>query len=140
MQCGGCTLCCLVLPVPSLNKKAGVQCDHCKNGCEIYGIRPAECRQFQCAYYQMEKVSGYLRPDFCKIIFEKISDNVFFGTVHPDYKLTQAAKKQIVAFGKQGFSTIVKLSEGKPLLFLSEGHTPEQVYKEFKEYLKNDCS
>jgi len=36
-QCGGCTLCCTLLPVKSLDKGANERCRHlCFKGCGIY--------------------------------------------------------------------------------------------------------
>ncbi len=38
LRCGGCTLCCRLLPVPSLDKLAGQQSRHASTGkgCSIY--------------------------------------------------------------------------------------------------------
>jgi len=37
-QCGGCTLCCKLLPVPPLEKLAGQRCQHQRHGkgCAVY--------------------------------------------------------------------------------------------------------
>lgn len=53
-KCGSCSLCCKILWIPELDKKAGVWCKHCKPGnkkpCSIYENRPTLCRTFQCAW------------------------------------------------------------------------------------------
>ena len=50
--CGGCTLCCKVMGVPSISKPASQWCKHCRTGfgCGIYETRPGECRNFICGY------------------------------------------------------------------------------------------
>ena len=135
-SCGECTMCCELLPIKALNKPANVMCNFCINKCTIHGNHPDECKIFECAYFQMSKVHIDLRPDNCKVIFEKISDIVFFGTLHPDYDLSITAKKQIVSFEKQGISTIIACSKWeKPLLFLSKNHNEQQINIEVKKYL-----
>jgi len=140
MECGECTLCCDLLPIKELNKPANILCEYCelKKGCKIQETKPLECRNFDCAYYQMEKVHIDLRPDNCKVIFEKVSDRVFFGTQDPRFEVTDIAKNQIAAFGNQGISVIlVSSKEKKPAIILAPGHTVQQVMKEFQEYLNN---
>lgn len=137
-ECGECTLCCELLPIKELNKPANSKCKFCNNGCTIHGKHPDECSKFECAYYQMKKVHINFRPDNCKVIFEKISNNLFFGTLHPDYDLSYNVKTQIKSFGEQGFSTIITCSKWpKPKLFLAENHTEQQVGYEMKKYLDN---
>jgi hypothetical protein len=137
MECGDCWMCCRVPEVKEIGKSAG---ERCKNyvigeGCKIYENRPEECRLFECSYFQMEKAFEGLRPDSCGIMFEKISDNVFFGSIETD--LTEMAKKQIDAFIEQGFSVLVGYPNEKNLtLFLAENHTPNMVEKEYKEYIE----
>lgn len=52
--CGECTLCCVVMSVPSLNKPYDKLCKHLilksNKPCSIYEERPPECREFQCGY------------------------------------------------------------------------------------------
>ena len=130
MKCESCTLCCELLHIKSLNKPANVMCNFCKNGCIIHDTiknkeqnMPEECKLFECAYYQSTKVSIDLRPDNCKIIFEKISDNLFFGTQDPRYEMTDFAKKQILSFVAQGFSVMISSTKYKnPAIYLSKDH------------------
>ena len=136
MKCEECTMCCELLEIKELKKPAFTMCKFCKNGCSIHGSHPEECKKFECAYLQMENVNINLRPDKCKVVFEKLSDNIFFGTIHPDYELTLIARGQIKAFGQQGFSTIISSKFKKPSLFLAEGHTEQQIKEEFEKILK----
>lgn len=51
-ECGECTLCCTLLGIRQLNKPPYQTCEHCKDGCSIHSIRPAECRDYDCAWLQ----------------------------------------------------------------------------------------
>ena len=134
-KCGECTLCCELLPIKWLNKPANTKCSHCDKGCMIYDIIDDECGGFECAYYQMKKVHIDLRPDNCKVIFEKITDNVFLGTLHPDHELSDIIQGQIYAFGDQGFTTVILSSKWKkPKIFLGENHNEKQITEEIKTY------
>src|SRR5712671_5304836 len=51
--CGECSLCCKLIRVDALAKAPGTWCAHCapgSGGCKIYESRPAECRDFYCAW------------------------------------------------------------------------------------------
>jgi hypothetical protein len=52
-----------------------------------------------------------LRPDKCKVIFEKISDDTVLGTLDARSDLTEIAKKQIGSFIKQGYKVILGASD-----------------------------
>ena len=48
-DCGGCTLCCHLLSVYQLHKRAGENCVHQgRDGCGTYNSRPDICQQFFC--------------------------------------------------------------------------------------------
>jgi Fe-S-cluster containining protein len=53
-SCGTCSLCCTVLRVDELGKRAGEDCTHqCgEKGCGIYEIRPEICRGYRCLWRQ----------------------------------------------------------------------------------------
>lgn len=53
-SCGACSLCCTVLRVDELGKRAGHDCSHQRGdkGCGIYETRPAICRGYQCLWRQ----------------------------------------------------------------------------------------
>lgn len=51
-QCGGCSLCCRLVPVEELHKPAGKRCKHQRfaRGCMIYAVRPISCREWSCMW------------------------------------------------------------------------------------------
>lgn len=139
MECGECTMCCELLEIKWLNKPINTICRHCElnKGCKIHNDIDDECKNFKCLYYQMEKVNINLRPDKCKVIFEKISDKLIFGTQHPGFEVTEITKNQVKYFMKEGFSVVIKNTKYKDAaIFLVEGHTHEMINLEIENYLK----
>ena len=140
MKCDGCTLCCELLDVPWMNSPAGEICKKCKKGigCTIYNDAPKDCLDFKCAYNQMEKVSLDLRPDKCGVIFERVTDTIFIGTVDPKReKPNQVVINQISAFLDDGFSVILfnkKIKE--PIIINAKGKTKQEIWLEFKKLEK----
>ena len=133
MECDGCTLCCELLEIKEVNSPAGELCKHCNNGCDIHDtIIPKECSGFYCVYLQMENASINLRPDKCGVIFEKITTDVFIGTV--DSKkiiLSDDAYEQINSFLDEGFSVVLYHQRiKKPIIFNTPNRTKESVWFE----------
>lgn len=118
-ECGGCTLCCKTTNVTYMNAPHGKYCEYCvpNVGCLIHDKRPEPCRIFQCVWSQMEKVHIDLRPDNCKVVFEKINDELILGTI--DRSINDASPlihRQIKSFGKEGISVV--LQQLKPFRFI----------------------
>jgi hypothetical protein len=84
----------------------------------------------------MDKVSVQLRPDHCKVVFEKVNDHIFFGTQDHRSDMTAVAKKQIGQFNRQGFSVIIN-TLNRTDLFLAPGHTQTQIKQEFNHFVKD---
>lgn len=62
-DCGGCTVCCEILEIPTLEKPSRKMCSNvCDTGCGIYNERPSECAQFQCVWSEGYTGEGQ-RPD-----------------------------------------------------------------------------
>lgn len=141
MKCAGCTLCCELLDVPWMDSPAGKICKHCEQGigCKIYNTAPKDCLDFKCAYSQMKNVSINLRPDKCGVIFERVSDDIFIGTVDPKVMLFKdIVIGQINSLNKEGFSVILFHKKIKtPYIFNTENITKDDVWLEFKKLEKN---
>lgn len=67
MSCNGCTICCNVLAIEAIDKRAHETCPYCDNGCTIYDARPNVCRRFECAWL-VGKWREELRPDRCGVM------------------------------------------------------------------------
>lgn len=126
MECGECTLCCKVLYVPEIEKKAGTECKYVCDGCAIYEKRPTSCQEFQCAYSQMEKVNIALRPDKCGAVFEKLADDLVIGTVEPKRESYPHMMGQVKSFNKTG-ANVVLIENGISSVFPIKGVSIESV-------------
>lgn len=123
MNCGTCTLCCVLPPLKEIGKLPGEICKYCSNGCTIYSKRPNPCREFECAYMQASKADISLRPDKSGIIFEKITDNILVGTLNPIGHSKNLLQGQIKSFIKEGLNVII-LYKGIPTVYHQEGVNP----------------
>jgi len=70
--CGGCTLCCKVMGVPSIAKPANQWCRHCRTGagCGIYETRPGECRNFICGYLSLPALPEEWKPAVSRLVID----------------------------------------------------------------------
>lgn len=132
MECGECTLCCTLCVVEELDKAAGAACVHCDTGCEIYEDRPQSCRDLRCAYYQMEKANIAMRPDNLGVVFEKLDDDLMFGSVNPEHKGFTHMNGQIGFFLKEGINTVL-MNNGSPTVYHIDSVSPESLLKRVYE-------
>lgn len=142
MECGGCTLCCELFDISWMDSPAGELCKHCEigKGCKIYSIAPKDCLNFRCAYNQIDNASIELRPDKCKIIFEKVDDNIFLGTMHPDYNeayKTEIMQKELLMFFQRGFSVIIhSFTIKNPVVYPAKDKKASDVWSKYKARVK----
>jgi hypothetical protein len=79
-QCSGCTLCCKLLPVRSLNKLANTKCQHqSSKGCAVYRKpwMPHECTIWSCRWLNEPEATAKLsRPDRSHYVIDMMPDYV----------------------------------------------------------------
>lgn len=78
-RCGGCTLCCRLLPVQELDKPADTRCSHQRTGkgCAIYRRAPFSCRAWSCLWLlEPEKTRELRRPDRSGYVIDVCPDYV----------------------------------------------------------------
>jgi len=141
MECDGCTLCCKIINVPWMDSPAGEYCKKCNEGwgCKIFHTVDDRCKQFSCMYNQMERATINLRPDKCKVMFEKITDDIIHGSLHPDYSLNYFVKQQINMFLQEGFSIIMESLQFKnPHIYPTKNVQSKDVYKKFMDKVKEN--
>lgn len=93
--CGGCTLCCRLLPVAEIGKLAGHRCQHQRHskGCAIYPVAPVSCRQWSCAWLVDEDAGGLSRPDRSHYVIDIVPD--FVKMVWPDGRVDKMPVLQV---------------------------------------------
>ena len=69
-ECGECSLCCEIPPVPAISKPANHRCPFWDKGCNLYPDHPGQCKTFVCLWLANEKLPDQLRPDRCGVMFE----------------------------------------------------------------------
>lgn len=132
-ECDGCTVCCTVLRIPSLNKDADIPCTHCDRGCRIYPKRPGECVRFQCLWSETPVLDPELRPDRCGIMFELYADERIVVAITTVAGAWQRARplRLISQMTTDGYA--VWVIEGKDRhLFLPEGDDKDSVLQRTK--------
>jgi hypothetical protein len=134
-ECGECSLCCTLLTVKDIDKSAGVVCNYCTEKCDIYETRPQGCRDFNCAYVQMDDVNIAMRPDKCGVVFEKINNTLVLGVLDPSRNTYPHLKGQVEAFYNEG-ANVVLLKNGQPRVFNHVGINPQNLIEE----INNGCS
>jgi hypothetical protein len=76
-RCGECTLCCSLLPVVPLNKKAGERCINQRGlGCKVHEKAgfPTECRLWNCRWLVDRTTTKLLRPDISHYVIDIVPD------------------------------------------------------------------
>jgi hypothetical protein len=81
--CGGCTLCCKLVPVPTIGKEAGKKCQNQRHGkgCTIYANRPFACRSWSCRWLADPETQGMSRPDRAHYVIDCTWDYI---TLRPE--------------------------------------------------------
>lgn len=78
-SCGGCTLCCKLLPVRELQKKGGERCRHQRTGkgCAVYRKPelPLSCRLWSCKWL-IDDTAMFSRPDRLHCVIDIMPDFV----------------------------------------------------------------
>jgi len=133
-RCGACTLCCRLTSVPELDKPVYVWCKFCQigEGCGIYETRPPSCQRFECYWYQHGELSQALRPDKCKIVFEKLPKSDTYLALQdpgrPDAWRSPAARGLIADLVKAGNAVVVGSGFGRNKhVLLPVGRTERDV-------------
>lgn len=121
-----------------MDSPVGTCCEACQQGvgCKIFDRADIRCKDFRCAYNQAERAPLGLRPDKCKVIFERMTDTIMHGTLHPKHQLSGVASNQVRAFLGQGFSVIIESLGCKPNIYPAKDANPMDVRRTFEEKVR----
>lgn len=79
-RCGGCTLCCTLMPIKEIAKKAGERCRHqTAAGCGVYrrpDLMPRSCHLWNCRWLVDDDTADQLRPDASHLVIDMLPDFV----------------------------------------------------------------
>jgi hypothetical protein len=129
-QCGDCQLCCKLLPVPPLQKAAGVACRFQKfhKGCTVYGkpAMPRECAIWNCRWLVNDDTDELSWPDRSHYVIDIMPDfitvrddatgekrtiqvaQVWIDPRHPDAHRDPALRRWMFRRAQAGIATIVR--------------------------------
>ena len=138
-HCGGCTLCCRLLPMHSgdvgmpgsIHKPAGERCphQHTGKGCGIYSSRPACCRFWSCQWLLGTDTADLRRPDRSRYVIDAMPDfiemrphdgspsanirvvQVWVDPKHPDAWRDPALLAFLERRGEEGIAAIIRFNE-----------------------------
>lgn len=97
-ECGTCTLCCKLFPVPELDKSAGKWCRHIVQGrgCGIHATRPPVCRGFHCQWLYNPDLGPEWKPEKSKFVLSIYSgSNTLAVTADPGFPEQWASEPYI---------------------------------------------
>jgi hypothetical protein len=91
-QCGGCQLCCKLLPVRELDKPASTRCRHqtFAKGCGVYhkpGMPPA-CAVWNCRWLVNNDTADLPRPDRSHYVIDVMPDHITLWNDNDGYRQT----------------------------------------------------
>jgi hypothetical protein len=151
-QCGNCTLCCKLLPVPPLAKKAGERCRHQNfKGCRVYrkpGLMPLECALWSCRWVVNDDTAELSRPDRSHYVidimpdFITLQDNateattsiqvvqIWIDPAHPLAHRDPALQAYLLRRGQEGIAALVRYDTSRavtiiPPNMIGEGNAPD---------------
>lgn len=142
-QCGGCTLCCKLMPVKEIDKKSNTRCPHQRqhHGCAIYKDRPMSCKLWNCSWLINKDMADQQRPDRAHVVISPGLETFWFRNndtgeqipvsaieIWVDPKYPDAYKdKRILAFlerrGKDGIAALVRYSSSDAFVIFSPAMT-----------------
>jgi hypothetical protein len=149
-ECGTCTLCCKLLPVKSLGKKAGERCAHVRHGkgCTIYEQRPFDCRTWACRWLADPLTAGLPRPDRAHYVIDMAEDiitvvpedsapvripvlQVWIDPAYPAVKDDQRLRAYLAAMGEQlGVAALLRFNSSDAIALLPPAMSDDGKFHE----------
>jgi hypothetical protein len=158
-QCGDCQLCCKLLPVPPLEKKAGERCRHQKvgKGCAVYhkpGM-PRECALWNCRWLVNDDTADLSRPDRVHYVidimpeFITARDNetgekrniqvaqVWIDPRHPEAHRDPALRRWMFRRAQAGIATIVRYNAKDAIVIFAPPFDAGSEWHEIKSGMQS---
>jgi hypothetical protein len=139
-QCGDCQLCCRLLPVPPLAKKAGQRCEHQKfgTGCKVYGSAkmPRDCSLWSCRWLVDPATAALSRPDRSHYVIDVMPDyitvennetkekypmpamQVWIDPAHPHAHRDPALRNYLLQQGERGIAALIRYNSSQSVTLL----------------------
>jgi hypothetical protein len=153
-RCGGCTLCCKLLPRKEIHKPANTRCEHQRTGkgCAIYARRPGSCA-LSCRWLLNDDCDDLSRPDRSHYVIDIMPD--FITITPPDMEPVQipvlqiwcdpkfpnahrdpALRAYVQRHGeKDGFAALIRYSSDEAFLLVPPAVNPKGTWFEYESQL-----
>jgi hypothetical protein len=142
-QCGDCQLCCRLVPVPPLGKKANQRCEHQKfgKGCAVYHTAqmPSACALWNCRWLTGDDTADLSRPDRSHYVIDIMPDyitlqnnetgkqfqvqvvQVWLDPKHPDAHRDPALTAYLTRRAEEGIAALVRLDAKRAITLFPPG-------------------
>jgi hypothetical protein len=152
-RCGGCTLCCKLLPVAEIDKPAGQRCKHQSHakGCAVYqkSAFPYSCAMWNCRWLANLDTADLRRPDRSHYVLDVMPDyvtlrnnqtgedtkveivQVWVDPDFPDAHRDPALRAYLARRGEEGVAALIRYDSSRgfalfPPAMSSDGQWHEQ--------------
>ncbi len=150
-KCGDCTLCCRLVPVPVLAKKANERCKHqsYSKGCRIYARRPQPCWAYNCKWLMEDDTADLSRPDRSHYVLDPMPDyivaqnetgehtvpviQIWVDPHYPDAHRDPALRAYLERRSHEGFIGLVRYNSEDAFALIPPNRTANHEWVEHRE-------
>jgi hypothetical protein len=153
-RCGECTLCCKLLPVRELDKKANERCKHQRHGqgCTVYQkpAMPMACVYWSCRWLLEQDTKDLRRPDRSHYVIDVMPDyvtvvdnttgaqtnievvQIWCDPDYPDAHRDPALREYLMRRAREGVAALVRFSSQKALHLMAPPLTEDRQWHEIE--------
>ena len=153
-RCDGCTLCCTLLPVKEIGKRAGVHCTYqITGGCAVHhvpGRMPRSCYFWNCRWLVDDDTADQIRPDKSHLVIDVLEDfvamtneetgeqypqtvvQVWCDPAHRDAYRAPAFRRYVKRRAREGKATIVRFSSAEAVTLFAPAISPTGKWLEIE--------
>jgi len=158
-QCGGCTLCCKLLPVKDIGKKGGERCQHQRTGkgCAVHDklarVSPS-CVLWSCRWLAGADTGDLRRPDRSHYVIDIMPDfitlteddkksnveivQVWVDPAHPDAYKDPALLDYLARRGEDGIAAIIRYSSRDGFVLFPPAMTGDGKFWEHRTGMRRE--
>lgn len=151
-QCGDCQLCCKLLPVRELGKKADERCSHqrFKKGCAVYhrAGMPPSCALWNCRWLVNNDMDDVGRPDRSHVVVDMMPDyvtiqdnetgqqekvqvvQVWCDPRYPDAHRDPAFRRYLARRGEEGIIALIRFNSRDAITIIPPAMSPDGQFHE----------
>lgn len=157
--CGGCTLCCKLLPVHDkavgFHKEGNTRCQHQRHGkgCTIYERKPPSCATYSCRWLLGNDTADMPRPDRAHYVIDPMPDyisvvardtgelqqhipvvQVWIDPGYPDAHRDPALRRYLLRRGEEGVAAVIRIeAHGQGFVLVPPNMTDSHEWIEVRD-------